>query len=63
MPDQDSFYAPKPEKIKSVVVVEENGTAATYSDLLAAVTAVYRLSPVESIGLASVLNHVEGRTQ
>ncbi len=44
MPDVP-FYAPKPDNIKTIIVVETNGACVTYPDLLSAITAVYRLHP------------------
>jgi hypothetical protein len=55
MPDPDPFYAPKPDKIKTVIVIVDNGTAAPYPDLLSALTAVYRLGALVQQHIAEIL--------
>lgn len=54
MPDQP-FYAPHPDKIKTIIAVETNGTCQTYPDLLSALTAVYRLGPIVQQHIAEIV--------
>lgn len=50
------FYAPKPERIKTIIVVEDNGACQTYADLLSAITAVYHLNPISQQIISGLLN-------
>ena len=55
MPDVP-FYAPKPDNIKTIIVVETNGACVTYPDLLSAITAVYHLNPISQQIISGLLN-------
>ncbi len=50
-----NFYAPSPDKIKTIIVVETNGACVTYPDLLSALTAVYRLGPIVQQHIADLV--------
>jgi hypothetical protein len=43
--DTPHKHTPKPDEIKSIVVVDLAGHGITYFDLLDAITDVYRLTP------------------